>query len=124
MQIYQNWYICMQYTTSGIFVCNIPHLVYLRYANHNELRDPIYMGRISPESDLYWFKLVFGSSYLPLRGYVNLSLPVSHVSECPHSRTHYFFKCVTRFLNDVPKHHFAIVYFVESNKLFEILWIW
>ena len=36
MQIYQNWYICMQY---------IPDVVYLRYANHNELRDPIYMSR-------------------------------------------------------------------------------
>ena len=34
MQIYQNWYICMQY---------IPDVVYLRYANHNDLRDPIYM---------------------------------------------------------------------------------
>ena len=34
MQLYQNWYDCMQY---------IPEMVYLQYANYNSMRDIIYM---------------------------------------------------------------------------------
>ena len=34
MQLYQNWYDCMQY---------IPELVYLQCANYNSMRDLIYM---------------------------------------------------------------------------------
>ena len=47
-------------------------------------------GRISPESDWCWFKLVLGSSSLLLRGYMDLSPAVGHVRECPHSGTRYF----------------------------------
>ena len=46
-------------------------------------------GRISPESDWCWFKLVLGSSSLLLRGYMNLSPAVGHIRECPHSGTRY-----------------------------------
>ena len=46
-------------------------------------------GRISPESDWCWFKLVLGSSSLLLRGYMDLSPTVGHVRECPHSGTRY-----------------------------------
>ena len=47
-------------------------------------------GKISPESDWCWFKLVLGSSLLLLRGYTDLSLAVGHVSEYPHSGMPYF----------------------------------
>ena len=36
-------------------------------------------GRISPESDCCWFKLVLGSSSLLFRGYMDLSPAVGHV---------------------------------------------
>ena len=49
-------------------------------------------GRISPESDWCWFKLVLGSSSLLLRGYMDLSPAVGHVRECPHSGTRYFLR--------------------------------
>ena len=47
-------------------------------------------GRISPESDWCWLKILLGSFSLLLRGYTDLSLAVGHVSECPHSGTRYF----------------------------------
>ena len=46
-------------------------------------------GRISPQSDWCWFKLVLGSSSLLLRGSKDLSLTVGHESECLYSGTHY-----------------------------------
>ena len=40
-------------------------------------------GRISPESDWCWLKLVLGSFSLLLRGYMDLSPAVGHICECP-----------------------------------------
>ena len=53
-------------------------------------------GRISPESDWCWLKLVLGLSSLLLRGYTDLSLDVGHMSECPHSGMRYFVKKLTQ----------------------------
>jgi len=54
-----------------------------------ELQRGYLWGRISPESDWCWFKLVLRSSSLLLRGYMDLSPAVGHVRECPHSGTRY-----------------------------------
>ena len=74
-------------------------------------------GRISPESDWCWLKLVFGASSLLLRGYMDLSPAVGHVRECPHSGTRYFLYICVIVMRDIGIYRVIALYKVLSSSI-------